>query len=200
MKFDDITYTGPPFDDAELLNELPPELAALLLDENGFIAVRGGLHIRGACRDPVWHSLRAAWLGDESVAARYPSVRPGDIPFGQDALGDQFLLRDGIVHRLTGDTGQLESLEVNLTEFISRATADPVEYLALQPLLRFEEKGGRLAPGQLLNVYPPYCLNTPAERSFRAIAAEEHLRYLAQFAKEIRDLPEGTPVEIRTTS
>ena len=52
MKFEDVTFTGPPFDDAPLLNALPPELAAFLLEENGFIAVRGGFHVRGACHEP----------------------------------------------------------------------------------------------------------------------------------------------------
>jgi hypothetical protein len=200
MQFEDVTYTGPPFDDAELLNELPPELAALLLEENGFIALRGGLHIRGASHEPSWHSLRAAWLGADGAASRYPTVRATDIPFGQDALGDQFLLREGIVHRLVGDTGQIESLEVSLTEFLARAAADPIEYLNLQPLVRFEQTGQHLSPGQLLNVYPPYALDTATERSFRAISADEHLRYLARFAEEIRDLPEGTRVQIKTTS
>jgi hypothetical protein len=196
MKFEDVTYTGPAFDDAELLNELPPELAAFLLEENGFVAVRGGFHVRGACREPAWHSLRAAWLGPESVSSRYPSVRSSDVPFAEDAVGDQFLVREGIVHRLSGETGEIESLGATLTEFLSRVANDPIEYLSLGPLLAFEDTGNQLAPGQLLNVYPPYCVDTPTERSFRAVPAEQQLRSLARLAEEIRDLPDGTQIKI----
>lgn len=197
MKFEDVTYTGPPFDDAELLNELPPELAAFLLEENGFIAVRGGFHVRGACREPAWHSLRAAWLGSDGVSSRYPTVRPSDVPFAEDAVGDQFLLRDAIVHRLSAETGEVESLDVRLPDFLSRAAHDPLEYLSLGPLVAFEDMGGRLVPGQLLNVYPPYCVDAPGERSIRAVPAEEQHRSLARLAEEIRDLPDGTQIQIK---
>ena len=196
MKFEDVTFTGPPFDDAPLLDALPPELAAFLLEENGFIAVHGGFHVRGACHEPAWHSLRAAWLGPESVASRYPTVRPDDIPFAEDAVGDQFLLRHGVVHRLSAETGELESLDVGLSDFVSRAADDPIEYLNLGPLVAFEDTGGRLAPGQLLSVYPPYCVDAPGERSIRAIAAEEQHRSLARLAEEIRELPDGTRIRI----
>jgi hypothetical protein len=197
MKFEDVTYTGPTFNDAELLNELPPDLAAALLEENGFIAVRGGFHLRGVCHEPAWHSLRAAWLGPERVASRYPTVRPTDIPFAEDAVGDQFLWRGGVVHRLSGETGEVESLGVTLGEFLERAATDPLEYLSLGPLVGFEKSGRRLEPGQLLNVYPPYCFDTPADRSFKAVPAEQQLRFLAHLAEELRDLPDGTQVQLK---
>ena len=197
MKFEDVIYTGPSFDDAALLNELPPELGALLLEENGFIAVRGGFHVRGVCLEPAWHSLRAAWLGTESLSSLYPAVRRSDIPFAQDVIADQYLLRDGLVVRLSAETGELEPLNVGLNEFLARAASDPLEYLSLGPLVAFEETGERLAPGQLVNVYPPFCVDTASERSYRAVPAEQQLRSMARLAKEIRDLPDGTQIEIK---
>jgi len=198
MSFERLTYAGPPIDDAALLAELPSALATLLRAENGFLAFEGGLHVRGACRAPAWHSLRAAWRGPESVTARYPwAIRPTDIPFGQDALGDQFLLRDAIVHRLEGETGTVESLGVSLTEFLERCRRDPVAYLNLQPLVAYQRTGGRLAPGQLLSVYPPFCTAHEGARSYRAIAAADRLGALAAMAAQLRDLPSGTVVQFK---
>jgi hypothetical protein len=197
MHFEGVIYTGPVFSDAVLLNQLPPELATLLLDDNGFVAVRGGLHVRGTCHEPTWHSLRAAWLGSDSVASRYPSVRRTDIPFAQDALGDQFLLRDSLVYRLATETGEVESLGTGLAEFLHRAADDPVEFLNLAPLLAFEQSGGRLAPGQLLNVYPPFAFEAPRDRSYRACPADEQLSYLASVAAQLRDLPDGARVQFK---
>lgn len=58
-----MTFTGPPLDDEDLLARLPAKLAGLLRQVNGFIQFHGGLHVRGACREPAWHSLRDAWDG-----------------------------------------------------------------------------------------------------------------------------------------
>jgi hypothetical protein len=62
---------------------LPPELAALLLAENGFIAVRGGLQIRGAIRSQLLAGVTATGpemreLPDsKQVLAALPRVAPG---------------------------------------------------------------------------------------------------------------------------
>lgn len=196
MQFRDLTYVGLALYDDELLEELPRELALFLLADNGFVALRGGFHVRGAYHEPTWHSLRAAWRGPASVASLYPAVLSTDIPFAQDAFGDQFLLRDGMVVRLLVETGEIESLAASLHEFLSRAAEDPIEYLRLGPFVAFQEAGGRLVPGRLLNVYPPFCVDTPSERSFRSVPADQQLRSMARLAAEIRDIPEGTPIKI----
>jgi len=148
MQLPHVTWTGPMADDNELLDQLPPDLARLLRQIDGFIQFSGGLHVRGACREPAWHSLRDAWLGEHAFHRLYPDVRPDDVPFAQDCLGDQFLLRDGQVWRLSAETGEMRSLDVALFGFLE--AADPVEYLSMHPLLRFMREGGSLEPGQLL--------------------------------------------------
>src|SRR5437763_1751021 len=66
-------YVGPPVDDPAILDRLPGEYRALLARANGYVAYHGGLHLRGACFAPEWHSLRAAWDG-----ARSPTVKECD--------------------------------------------------------------------------------------------------------------------------
>jgi hypothetical protein len=141
-------FTGPPIDDQQILAFLPATLRALLLRANGYIAYHGGLHVRGACVRPEWHSLRAAWFGDEAIHRLFPAVADDDIPFAEDALGDQFILRAGVVNRLDAENGTIESLGVDLVEFDRRVRADPIGYLHLQPLERFRAEGGVLEPGQ----------------------------------------------------
>jgi len=202
MMFENVTFVGPPVDDPALLDDLPTELGDILRQVNGAVAFRGGFHLRGACTAPAWHSLRAAWRGPESVAARYPAaVRAADVPFAQDALGDQFLLRDGTVHRLAAETGDLEALGVSLGAFLERVGANAVEYLALAPLLAFErDTGGRLEPGQLLSAYPPFCTKEAAAGvSLRAVPAGERLAFLADFARQVAGLADGTVAEVRVT-
>ena len=188
-------YVGPPIDDPEMFERLPTEYRELLARANGYVAYHGGLHVRGACLAPEWHSLRAAWDGKRALHRLWPTVSRDDVPFAQDALGDQYLLRRGQVQRLAAETGELESLGVDLVGFDAAVRANPIEYLNLAPLEAFRAEGGVVQPGQLLSVYPPYCVDSAdTRRSFRAIAAADRLGFLSSLAAQLRDLPEGTAV------
>ena len=190
-------YLGPPIDDSAILEALPPELSNLLRRANGYVAYHGGLHVRGACHEPEWHSLRAAWHGPGAVHRLFPAVHADDIPFGEDALGNQLVIREGVVHRLDGETGELESLQVDLADFDAATRADPIGYLDLLPLERFRAEGGMLEPGQLLNVYPPYVFKESGDGvSLRAIAAADRLGFLSTLAEALRGVPEGTTIVI----
>jgi len=191
------TWVGPPVDDAELLVQLPLDLQRRLREIDGYVAYAGGLHVRGACHTPEWHSLRAAWFGESSIHRLFPTVRANDIPWAEDALGDQFLLRSGIVHRLEAETGHIESLAVDLAGFEQRVRADPLEYLRLAPLVQYHHEGGTLRPGQLLSVYPPYCVAESARGvSLRAVAAADRLHWLSTLAREVGSLPDGAQLRI----
>jgi hypothetical protein len=100
MKLPNLTYSGAAISDPDIINEAPEAYRRLLRQVNGFIAFDGGLHIRGAVKVPKWHSLRGAWKGDLALHKLFPELTESDIPFGQDYLGDQFILRDGTVFRM----------------------------------------------------------------------------------------------------
>ena len=198
MTFDDVTFVGPPIVGPALVPELPVALSALLRETNGFIAGDGAIHVRGLCDHPAWHSLMHAWTGAGAFAAHYRSVRDTDIPFAQDALGDQYLLRDGAVLVLSAESDDIAPFADSLRDFLVGIANDPVEYLALGPLVAFWDGGGLLAPGQLLSVYPPLVVTPDAGGySYRAVSAADLHGAHASFAASIRDLPDGQPITLR---
>lgn len=198
LTLDGIIYQGPLVDDPETFARLLPAHAALLQQLNGFVAYAGGLHLRGAVREPLWHSLRAAWEGATALHVLYPTVLPTDVPFAEDALGDQFLLRDEVVFRLNGETGDVQSLDVGLSSFLEHASGDPREYLNLAPLEQFWADGGRLLPGQLLSAYPPFvAAESAAGVSLRAVPAADRLAFLASLAHQLREVPDGAKIRFR---
>ena len=198
MDIGQLSYVGPSLDDVEILPRLPAAYVRSLASRNGFVAFGGGLHVRGAVLDPEWHSIRAALEGPSALHVLFDALTPADIPFAQDALGDQFVLRDGLVYRLRAEAGNLQPLHVDFASFLERCAVDPVDYLGLQPLLTFQSHGGKLAPGQLLSVYPPFLVDTSeSERSYAAVPAIQGLTSLGRFAREVRDLPDGNKVKIR---
>lgn len=197
---EDLTYVGPEPDDPETLAMLSDEHQALLAELNGFVAFGGGLHLRGACRAPEWHSLRHVWRGPSALHLAYPTLAPDDVPFAEDALGDQYLLRGGRVFHLSAETGDLEPRDVGLSEFLTEAIADPSGYLGLQPLEQFEADGGQLEPGQLLSAYPPYCTREAANGvSLRAVPTAGRLGFLAELAAHVRGMSDGTQLRIESS-
>jgi hypothetical protein len=193
-------FTGSAIDDVRILERLPSELSDLLSRVNGYVAYHGGLHVRGACVGPAWHSLRCAWEGDDALHAFYPVLRHTDVPFAEDALGDQFLLREGMVFRLDAEMGTLESLDMDLADFDAAARANASDFLRLAPLEDWRAEDHELQPGELLEVHPPFIIAFEGERRMRAMPTIERRRNLARIAAGIRGVPDGTPRSHRTRS
>ena len=198
MELNHITYQGPPVDDVELLGRVPESLAALLNSLNGFIQYGGGLHLRGACTAPDWHSLRRAWLGPKSISDIFSAVEETWIPFAEDCVGDQFLLRNKEVLRLSAETGELEEMGLSLGDFLKSASADPIDFLAMEPLLQFQNDHGELPEGHLLHVYPPFCTEEAEQGvSLRAVPAWELHDFHSELAKALPKDGGQIQVEIR---
>lgn len=199
MKLVHVTWKGGSVDDPALMQELPGQLGALLDSLNGFIQFHGGLHVRGLVRAPKWHSLREAWRGRDAVHRRYDAVQETDIPFAEDYAGNQFLLRRESVIELDGETGELTPLGMDLAAFLEAVQNDPVGVLELEPLLAFQESGGRLGPGELLAIYPPLC-SEEAEDGVEcaAVPAAERYAFLKKLADFVGTLPPGQAFRVQT--
>lgn len=198
MELPGLTYRGAALDDIDILDRLPMDLQQLLAQRNGFVAFRGGLHVRGACKEPLWHSLRAAMEGPESFAERYRVVKKGDVPFAQSVFGDQFILRDKGVFRLDAYADTLEPLADDLTSFFFKVQEDPIAMLALGHLAQYEGTGETLRPGELLMEWPPFVVEGSEKGvSLRRIPAQERLEFLADIAKQLRGVADGTKVEFK---
>ena len=90
------SFIGPEITDVQILQILPPDYQEFLLSLNGGILFGGGLHVRGACESPDWHSIRRVWTGPDALSSFYTSVVAEDVPVAQEVGGDQFLLRGGL--------------------------------------------------------------------------------------------------------
>jgi len=164
MEFKGITYLQDVAEeiDQETFESLPKELRTFYQGTNGLIAFNGGLHIRGVGSDPSWHDLARYWHGEMALHLVYTEMRPSDIPFAQDCLGDQYFYRLGTVWNLMCESGDIEDLELEFDEFIAHCVDDPIEFLSLEPLIEFMSDGGALAPGELLAIDPPLMVEANA--------------------------------------
>lgn len=198
IALDQITYQGPPIDDPEIFDRLPQPLRDLLLQVNGYIQQGGGFHVRGACSEPGWHSLREVWTGDLALSRLFPAVQESDVPFAEDCFGDQFLLREERVFMLHAEIGEVEEVAEGLWPFLQGVQENAVEALGLEPFVAYLEDGGELEPGQLLAVRPPFCTMEAEEEgvSLRPSPAADRLRFLSRLAAQIGGVADGEEVEI----
>lgn len=197
MNLSNVTYRGAAVDDPEILDHLPSDLRGVLTQINGFIMFDGGIHVRGACVEPEWHSLRVALEGPQAFHRLYSEIDETDIPFAQDCSGDQYLIRGGEVHQLAAEVGEIDALEMGLAEFFEYIQNDSIEALCMHPLVEYQRTGGSLQPGQLLLAYPPFCTGqSGSNASLKDVPAHEVIAFHADLAREIADLDDGDEIRI----
>jgi hypothetical protein len=196
-RFEDLIFEGEVLvSGSSILKEIPSQMAEVLFEKNGFVIWRGGFHFRGIVSSPDWHSLHFAWQSKNSLWRHFESLRESDIPFAEDCMGDQYILRDEIILKMRGEDGFLQSLELSFEEFLGKVLSNENDILGLAPLLRYESEGHFLKPGHLLAAYPPFITAEAANGNVKieAIPTIEQLSFLSMLAKQLSDVPDGGKV------
>ena len=184
VEFKGIIYINQECDKPDLVNSLPSELKDFYKQINGLVAYNGGFQIRGIGSVPKWNSLEDIWTGENALHKTYPKLSPEDIPFAQDCLGDQYIFRGGSVWQLLTETGDLDDLELEFDEFIDEVIEDPIEFLALYPLIDYMDAVNELEPGELLVPSLPFTIETEEEYTFTKASIQERLQWLFNYYNE----------------
>ena len=186
MEFKGVTYRGEAEIDEELSMRIPEYLLDFYRKSNGIIAYNGGLQIRACTQEDHWSSLGRYWTGDKALSSRYSNLLATDIPFGQDCVGDQFFLREDVVWLLSAETGDIVDMEASFFDFLENCIEDPVEYLAMEPLVHHLDMEGSLAPGMLVHVVPGMSLDLPDDTQYHidTLSVDDRLDWLSDFFQE----------------
>lgn len=201
LDLDGVTFIGPSLSEEterQLLDLLPPSLASILRTINGFVALGGAIHLRGICQEPAWHSLALVWRGEYALSTLFKNITPDDIPFAEDYLGNQFFLRGDEVYKLTGETGDIANVGLDIAQFLADIAHGGPNIVEMDILQKYWDSGHDLQPGYLLNIYPPLC-TAESQRHIQVAAAPalEEIRYLSDVARQISRLPPGTRFRIK---
>lgn len=121
----------------------------------------------------------------------------GALFFAEDIFGVQFCLREDGVFSFEPETGEFTWLAASL-EHWSALILEEYSVLTGYPLAQdWQDQHGALPAGYRLVPKTPFIVGgefTPD--NLQAVRSEDAMRSRAQFAVQIRDLPEGTRIAV----
>jgi hypothetical protein len=201
-----LSFSGEPIGSATDRNETErylskwggrgDEFAEILSRNNGFYAFDDALFVRPLHRASPPLGL-AEWNADSLWKNRYVEDLTGVLFFAEDLFGVQFCIRNGAVCTFDPETAAFEEMSASIGEWAAEILADPA-FRTGQPLaISWQAKNGHLLRGQRLIPKTPFVLGGKYEiENLYAIGDVEGMLYRSTIASQIRDLPDGSSVEI----
>ncbi|MCU1719276.1 SMI1/KNR4 family protein [Pseudomonas sp. 5P_3.1_Bac2] len=178
-----------------LAGALADQLLGMLFQRNGFYALESALHVF-----PTHSSQQEIGLCDwnENILWRsaYKGLADGCLFFAEDVFGGQFCIKDNNVCIFDPETGALEYLADDIESWVKILLSD-YEALTGYPLAhQWQKKNGQLPTGKRLLPKVPFVLGGEfvLENLYLADAVEG-MRFRADIASQIKDLPDGAQVK-----
>ena len=173
-------------------------LVDLLTERNGFYAFESALLVRPLGKSSSPLDL-ASWNSETLWVSRYALFNlPTLLFFAEDLFGNQFAISDSGVVSFDPETGELAPLADSLQSWCDVLLSDFNAHTGYPVAHEWQAKHGPLEPGYRLIPKVPFV----AGGAFRvdnllAMNEAEGMAYRADFANQIRDLPDGAEIRIR---
>jgi hypothetical protein len=185
--------------DRDLLIEGTVDLYELLAQKNGFYAFESALHVFPSARLGVPGRSLEEWNSPTLWKQSYGELLPPGLFFAEDIFGGQFLLSGGSIHRFDQETAETAYFASSIGEWETGLLAD-YGYCTGYPLgHEWQTKNGSLPVGYRLVPRIPFVCGGAFESS-NLIQAEAGavMRYWAEFALEVSQVPDGEQIRFDT--
>lgn len=201
------------------------ELIKLLQERNGFYAFEGALHVLPSnCVNNAssivtetsqvqmgrllgqdnegrlmgWPMDLERWNMDVVWRSEFGTAAEDLLFFAEDAFGEQFALSNGKVWRFNPESAERKEIAHNLDEWAEKILADYIFETGYQQAHDWQQQNGRLLEGQRLIPKTPFIMGGAYDvENLFALDAVKGMRYRADIWKQIRDLPDGTPIQLK---
>jgi hypothetical protein len=149
-------------------------------------------HVMGWPMDLERWNMDVLWRGEFEAAAK------GLLFFAEDLFGVQFALSSGKVWRFDPESGERSEFAPDLDEWVKKILADYSYETGYGLAHDWQQQNGQLMDGLRLIPKIPFIMGGEykADNLF-AIEASKGMRYRADIWKQIRDLPDGAPIQLK---
>ena len=182
------------------LGERSSELVSLLEARNGFYAFESALHVFPA-GDSMTSLTLEGWNSPTLWRSEYHGLADDCVFFSEDAFGGQFCIASGAVFSFNAETGEREHIGATLDDWAS-ALLQRHRLLTGWPLAHdWQARYGMLPIGRRLIPKLPFVLGGAySVENLRDGDAVKAMRFYGDLAGQIRSLPDGAQVRLRTVS
>ncbi|NWB11820.1 SMI1/KNR4 family protein [Pseudomonas sp. D5002] len=172
----------------------------MLVQRNGFYALESALHVFPTHSSQDEIGLRD-WNEDTLWRGAYKGIADGCLFFAEDIFGGQFCIKDNKIYIFDPETGALEYLADDIESWAKIILSD-YEALTGYPLAhQWQKKNGQLPTGKRLLPKVPFVLGGEFVLDNMYLAdAVEGMRFRADIACQIKDLPDGAEIKLKTDS
>jgi hypothetical protein len=140
-----------------------------------------------------------AWNSPDLWRRDYGDMTDGCVFFAEDALGGQFCTRSGRIHTFDPETGAIEDFAEDFEGWAHKILAETGLWTAHSLLRDWEEAHGRLPKGRRLCPIKPFVIGGDFDvRNLMALDAVEGMRLRGDIALQIRGVPDGVQVVVKT--
>lgn len=182
-----------------LAGSLADGLLRMLCQRNGFYALESALHVFPTHLNQQEFGLddwneRALWCG------AYSELADGCLFFAEDVFGGQFCIKDNQVYTFDPETGALDYLADDM-EGWAKAIIGDYEVLTGYPLAhQWQKQNGQIpAKKRLLPKLPFVAGGEFNLDNLYLTDAVEGMRFRANIANQIKDLPDGAQIKFNVT-
>jgi len=178
-----------------LAGSLADGLLEMLRQRNGFYALEGALHVF-----PSHSSQQEIGLVDwnENILWRndYQGLADGCLFFSEDVFGGQFCIKDSKVFTFDPETGALEYLAGDLEGWAQAIISDYEVLTGYSLAHQWQEENGQLPAKKRLLPKVPFVAGGEFILDNLYLAdVVEGMRFRADIANQIKDLPDGVQIK-----
>lgn len=173
------------------------ELISMLEHKNGFYEFERALHVFPASDRYNIQSIEK-WNEPATWKFAFDFDFEGMLFFAEDAFGNQFGIKDGSIIRFDAETCEINGLSDSLDGWAHRILSD-IDYETGANVARDWQKiNGFLETGSRLLPKLPFVLGGEySAENLYSIDAVQGLRFRAEIYNQIKNVPDGTPIEIK---
>ncbi len=171
------------------------DLLSMLCKRNGFYVLESALHVFPSHSGDKEIGLDE-WNSDDLWRNEYKGMADGCLFFAEDAFGGQFCIKENKIFMFDPETGALDYLADDI-EGWAKAIVSDYEVLTGYPLAhQWQEHHGQLPSKKRLLPKVPFVAGGEfALDNLYLNDAVEGMKFRADIANQIKDLPDGAQIQ-----
>ncbi len=181
------------------MENLPQDLLGLLQSKNGFFAFESALRVFPSKSCDYSYGL-SEWNSEKLWKVHYGDLVKDYLFFAEDIFGGQFCYFDSKIYQFDPETAEIKFMADTLEEWSKKILENYNVLTGYQLAHDWQSKHGklgfkkRLIPKQLFVLGGDYSVDNLGD-----IDSLEAMQFRGSIAQQIKDLPDGTKIEMKIT-